>query len=181
MKNSIWILVYLLVLLLIVFFEYQKSENKAFNSSVYDYKIEENRALEKLFLSYTKNLNIDFNLDSQWGIVKKKIVGKKTTKELNGSKQVKVTLKAKTLCIEKECFRLLGLFQKEQQHYASFYNKNSKEKVQQFLVGEIMNSTVKIKSIMKKNIVFSDINSTREWNINLFDVNSSKYKPKDFE
>ena len=177
MKNSLWVLLYLLLLLLIVFFEYKKSENKLLNGSVYDYKIEENRALEELFLSYTDNLNIDFDLDGQWGIAKRE----KEVKESERTEQVHVRVKEKTLCIEQECFRLLGLFQKEQHHYASFYNKNSKEKVKEFLVGEIINRSIKIKTIMKKSVIFEDINSTREWHMRLFDVNSSKYKPKDFE
>jgi len=181
MKNSIWILLYLLILLLIVFFEYNKSNNKIQNTSVYEYKIEENKALKILFLEYMKESNISFDIDSQWGIVKKKTEEKNSTKELNVTKEVSVTLKENTLCIEKNCFKLLGIFTEDNKEMASFYAKESKEKVQQFLVGEIMSVTIKIKSIMKKNVIFKDINSTREWQMKLFDVNSSKYKPKDFE
>ena len=183
MKNSLWVLLYLLLLILIVFFEYKKSDTKPLNSSIYNYKIKENKALEELFLSYTNSSNIDFDIDSQWGIAKKKkkIAEKKTTKESNVTKQVKVTLKEKTLCIEQDCFKLLGLFQKEKQHYASFYNKNSKKKVEVFSEGEVLKASVQIKNIKNNYIIFSDINSTREWSIHLFDVNSSKYKPKEFE
>ena len=132
---------------------------------------------------YTKPLSLTSVTDKQWGILPKK-VNKKINKKVDLVKKISkvlVILKNKTLCIEKECFKLLGIFQRGHHDYASFYNKNSKKTVKDFLAGEIINRSIKIKSIVKKSIVFSDINSTREWSINLFDVNSSKYKPKEFE
>ena len=182
MKNSIWILLYVALLLLIVFFEFKKTEDSSTSVVMNHYKIEENKVLDSVIGEYTKPLSLTSVTDKQWGIVPKKV--KKVKKEENLTKEVPevlVTLTKKTLCIEKECFKLLGIFARGKQHYASFYNKNSKKTVQEFLVGETIHSSIKIKTIMKKSIVFSDINSTREWKINLFDVNSSKYKPKEFK
>lgn len=180
-----WIPLYVTFLVAVVFFEYTNNNSEMAQSATHKYKIEHNKDLDGFISGYIRPLDLTAIDDTQWGIFPKKV--KKVKKEENLSKEnntiqpVKVTLKEKTLCIEKACFRLLGLFQKEQQEYASFYNENSKEKVKAFLVGDIIDSSIQIQSIMKKSIVFSDINSTREWHINLFDVNSSKYKPKDFK
>ena len=182
MKNSIWIFLYVALLLLIAFFEFSKTDNKSGSLPLNHYKIEENKVLDGLIEEYTKPLSLTSVSDKQWGIVPKKV--KKVKKEENLTKEtpkVLVTLTKQTLCIEKECFKLLGIFARGKQHYASFYHKESKKPVQEFLAGERINRSIKIKTIMKKSIVFADINSTREWNINLFDVNSSKYKPKEFE
>lgn len=183
MKNSMWILLYVTFLIAIVFFEYKKTDKITSDISANKYKIVENKRLDSYILEYIQPLSLTSVSDKQWGILPPKKVKKEEnlTKENNKIKLVTVTLKEKTLCIEKECFKLLGIFQKEQQHYASFYNKNSKEKVKEFLVGKIINRSIKIKSIMKKSVTFKDVNSTREWQMKLFDVNSSKYKPKDFE
>ncbi|MEA2047502.1 MAG: hypothetical protein U9O64_03545 [Campylobacterota bacterium] len=185
MNNNIWILLYVTLLIAVVFFEYKNSNNEIAGTATHKYKIEQNKDLDSLISGYISALDLASIDDKQWGILPKKV--KKVKKEENLIKEnntiqlVEVTLKEKTLCIEQECFKLLGFFQKEQQDYASFYNEKSKEKVQSYLVGNIIDRSIQIKSIMKKSIVFSDVNSTREWNINLFDVNSSKYKPKDFK
>lgn len=179
-NNKLFILLYLLLLLLMVWMEFRASETTVESISNRDYRIDENPKLDEIFQEYQKPLGFN-KMNVQWGIVKKKIVEKKTIKELNVTKQVNVTVKEKTLCIEKECFKLLGTFKESTHSYASFYNQEHKEKIQVFLVGEKMFLSVKLKSIMKNKIVFTDNNSTREWSIKMFDINSSKYKPKDFE
>lgn len=181
MKSKIWILLYVLLLLLLFFFEFQTKTYVSQKSTRYAYEIEQNSNLEKLVQVYTQPLEGNEVTNQQWGISFKKV--KKTPKvvEANKTKLTEVTLKEKTLCIEKECFKLLGIFYQDQAYYASFYNKNLKEKIQVFWVGEILSSGIKIKNIFKKNVFFEDINSTREWKMRLFDINSSKYKPKEFE
>jgi len=161
----------------------RKTEENSGSLAINHYKIEENKVLDSLIGEYTRPLSLISVTDKQWGILPKK-VNKKIDKKVDLVKKVSkvlVTLKNKRLCIEKKCFKLLGIFEKGNKHYASFYNKNSKKRVEEFLAGEIISCSIKIKSIVQKTIVFSDINSTREWSINLFDVNSSKYKPKEFE
>ncbi|CAA6819596.1 MAG: Unknown protein [uncultured Sulfurovum sp.] len=150
-------------------------------SSLYEYDTQKNSMLDKLMEGYTQPLETDSVANQAWGIVVKKVKKEAKVKELKTKKLIEVTLKEKTLCIEKACFRLLGIFSKNGYPYASFYNKDSKEKVQVLVLDQMMHSSIKIKDIMKKKIVFSDVNSTREWSMQLFDVNSSKYKPKDFE
>ena len=182
MKNSIWIVLYLLLLLLIVIFEYKKNDNTLQLLSVHRYDVKDNKALESLFLEYLEPLDENISINKLWKILppKPKKITTKFLKDKNITKLTEVTLKEKTICIEKKCFRLLGLFL-EKRYFSSFYVKDDKEKVQTFSVGKFLNSTIKIKNIQKNSILFKDINSTREWSLKLFDINSSKYKPKGFE
>ncbi|CAA6813780.1 MAG: Unknown protein [uncultured Sulfurovum sp.] len=181
MKSRLWIFLYVLLLLLLFFSEFQKKEYPTQVSTLYEYDTQKNSLLDKLMEGYTQPLESSGVSNQAWGIFVKKVKKEVKVKELKTKKLIEVTLKDKTLCIEKACFRLLGIFSKNGYPYASFYNKESKEKVQVLMLGDRMRSSIKIKNIMKKKIVFSDVNSTREWSMQLFDVNSSKYKPKDFE
>jgi len=181
MKNNIWIIFYLFILFLIIFFEYQKKTIATQVISNYNYEIKENNELDKLLLEYTKQLDENISIDKLWNIVLPKAKVEKKEKKVDkieGS-SVEVTLKDKTICIAKKCFKFLGIFL-DKSYASSFYIKDNKNKVQTFIDGEILNSTIKIKKIEKNSIVFNDINSTREWSIKLFDINSSKYKPKEF-
>ena len=135
-----------------------------------------------LFLSNSiKPLDSNFSINKLWKIFipKPKIIKKEEVVDINKTKPIEVTLEKKTLCIEKKCFRLLGIFL-DKQYASSFYVKDAKTKVQTFHVGEKINSSIKITNIDKNSVVFKDINSSREWRIKMFDINSSKYKPKEF-
>jgi len=183
MKNSIWIFIYITLLIIIAFFEFNKIEKNSSALGLNNYKIEKNKILDKIFLEYTVPLDKVSVTDKQWGIIVKKKILKKE-ENLTKTKEVKktvVTLKGTTVCIEKECFKLLGIFSSQNLSYASFYNKESKKKLKTFRVGDILASTVKIETIVKKKVIFKDINSSRVWHMKLFDVNSSKYRPKEFE
>jgi len=182
MKNSIWIVLYLLLLLLIVVFEYKKSDNTSQLLFAHQYDIKENKALDSLFLEYLEPLEENISINKIWKILppKPKKVKEELLEDTNITKLVEVMLKDKTICIEKKCFRLLGLFL-EKEYSSSFYVKEDKEKVQTFSIGKFLNSTIEIKNIQKNSILFKDINSTREWSMKLFDINSSKYRPKEFE
>lgn len=179
MKSRVWIFLYVLLLLLLFFWEFQTREYPPQSSRLYTYEIQKNSRLDQLIQAYMQSSEADGGFNEQWGIVFKKV--KKEPIELNTTKLTEVTLKDKTICIEQMCFKLLGIFYQNDSSYASFYNKNSKEKVHAFLEEEILNSSIKIKSIVQKNIFFEDVNSTRKWKMTLFDINSSKYKPKEFE
>ena len=181
MKNSLWIFLYVLLLVSIVFFEYQKKDENSKAILNHKYEVKNNKELDLFLFDYTKPLDNNFTINEQWGIVppKEKKVKKEEIQDINKSKPIEVILKEKTLCIEKKCFKLLGIFL-EKRYSSSFYIEEAKNKVQTFKVGEILALTIKIKSIRKNRIIFKDINSTNEWTIKMFDINSSKYKPKEF-
>lgn len=179
MKNRTWVLLYILVLVLIVFFEYKKDDTTLTQNANMHYKLEKNQELDSFLLSYVKTVENNVTLNKLWKIISK---GRKSTKvkAYNGI-SIEVILKKRTLCIQKECFKLLGIFQESKDNYASFYNAKSKDRVKEYLVGEALYRSIKIKSIVKQSITLFDTNSTREWKMQLFDVNISQYKPKEFE
>lgn len=182
MKINSWTLLYVALLLFIVFVEYRQSDINLVSTTSHKYKIEENKALESLVSEYIMPVDFDGLTNKQWGIVLKKVKEKVVIKpDDNKTKPVEVTLKEKTLCIEKECLKLLGIFRGTQGYRVSFYGAKAKEKIKEFSKGEVVKEAIKIKEITHNEVLFSEINSTREWYMKLFDVNSSQYKPKEFE
>lgn len=181
MKSKLWVLLYVLVLVIMVVQEYQQDDYEVDMLSHRDYSIEENRALDALLLDYVKPLEFNLNNNERWGIFFKKVKEVPKLKDENKTKLVDVTLKEKTLCIEKECFRLLGVFSEQGSYQASFYNEKAKEKLKRFSKGEFMLESLYVKKIRDNEVSLAELNTTREWKIKLFDINSSQYKPKDFE
>jgi len=181
MKSRVWILLYVVLLLLIFFWEFKTKEYAPQASTLYTFEMENNSELAKLIETYTQPLDVNGVSNQQWGIVFKKVKKEVKVKELNTTKLTEVTLKDKTICIEKGCFKLLGIFRGTQGYKVSFYEAKAKEKIKEFSKGEIMKKPIRIKNIRHNEVVLSEINSTREWGLKLFDINSSQYKPKDFE
>ena len=135
----------------------------------------------KKFQAYTKIFDINKSFGYIWGI---KDEVKKISQDINKTKttaykELKVEQKNNQLCIEKECFRLLGFFVKKEKLYISFYNKNIKHKIASYTLGECLYKTICIKEIKNTNVVIEDDNTSRSWKFKLFDVNITKYKPKD--
>ena len=181
MKSKLWILLYVLVLVIMIVKEYQQDDYEVDMLSHRDYSIEENRALDALLLDYVKPLELTLNNNEKWGIVFKKVKEVPKLKDEKKTKLVEVTLKEKTLCIEKECFRLLGVFSEQGSYQASFFNEKAKEKLKRFSKGEVMQERIFVKEIRHNEVSLAELDSIRQWNIKLFDINSSQYKPKEFE
>ena len=182
-KNSLLIVLYLLLLGYFAFIEFKEPfikpltfSNKGFSSDINN---------SNLYLWTRKYNNTNSTINRIWGIKEVKKKPKKIEKII----EKKITLlevtqdtKSKTLCIAKKCFKLIGIFMDTQGRYsASLYNAETKPSLKNFYRKDKVDLTIMIKKIMHDSIIFKDINSTREWSIKLFDINSSKYKPKDFE
>lgn len=180
MKNRLFILLYLLLLLFIFWFEFHKKEYNMTRLSGYEYDKQNTLMLDKVIQEYLQPLDNDLVSNKAWGIVFKKIEKQPMVNDENKTKQVEVVLKEKTLCIQKRCFRLLGIFSENGRHHATFYDAKAREKLKKFSTGEIMKESIYIKKVSENRVMFSEMNSTREWKIKQFDVNGSKYKPKEF-
>ena len=182
MRNSVWIVLYVTLLIAVVYFEYKNSNKITSDSLVHKYKIEQNKRLDTYVLEYIKPLSLTSVSDKQWGIVFNKVKKKVKKEENNERKRLIVTVKDKTLCIEEKCFRLIGVvFDDKKKYQVSLFNKNLKNKIKLFTVNETVVSTVCIKKITQRMVLFVDKNSSRTWKIKLFDINTSKYKPKDIK
>jgi hypothetical protein len=181
MKNNKILFLYFIILLLIVFFEYKNQNTFLEENYIHNYEIKDNKELDKVIFSYIKKLDDNFTINILWKIkssLVKKI--KKKKKIVDKVKSIEVKLKNKTLCIESQCFKLLGIFL-DKKYYASFYIQGIKNRLKTFKEGDEMNLSIKIQTIDANRIIFKDEKSRREWKIQLFDINSSKYKPKEFE
>jgi len=181
MKSRVWILLYVVLLLLLFFLEFKTKAYAPQASMAHGYEIQKSSGLDQLMQTYTQPLDVNGLSNQQWGIVFKKVKKEIKVKTLKRMKLTEVSLKGKTICIEKGCFKLLGIFRGPQGYRVSFYEAKAKEKIKEFSKGEIMREPIGIKTIRHNEVVLSEINSTREWSLKLFDINSSKYKPKEFE
>lgn len=96
-------------------------------------------------------------------------------KQLN----IKKLKNSNTICINESCYRLLGIYKKQNDDIATFYNKDLKNKIVDIKKHELLNEIVEIWDITSNRIDFKELNSARQWDMKIFDVNGSKYKPKE--
>lgn len=83
------------------------------------------------------------------------------------------------LCISASCFRLIGIYHDVNHSYITLFNPKLKEKVKSYRAKEILENSVLIDHIYNDSVALKDLNSTRNWEFKIFDVNDSKYKPKE--
>jgi len=126
----------------------------------------------------TSETNTSFN--KYWGIHEKKVV-LKSDKSQQKEKQIEIQkIKNKNiLCIEKSCFKLIGIYQKDGKLSVMLYNKDMKDKLNSYTIHNILASKVTIANISSDSVQFTEINSTSRWDFKIFDVNQSQYKPKE--
>ena len=120
--------------------------------------------------------------NSLWNI-KEEIV-KKEIEDINETtKETKVTLdkKEKKICIEDECFRLLGFKSVDKNSSISLYNPKSKKRICSYAKGDEIMDGIYVEGLSGSKVIYGDYNSSRKWQLKLFDVNKTKYKPKDIE
>ena len=85
------------------------------------------------------------------------------------------------LCIKSSCYRLLGIYHDKEKSVITLYNQKLKEKVKDYTTTDILESKIKIDNISANKVYLKEINGTREWKFKIFDVNQTKYIPKDIE
>ena len=174
MKNSIGVVLYVALLGLVVFFEYRKNDHRGEALLAHNYKIEENIALNELFLDHIKPLESITN--KQWGVTVEKREEKIDKKRIPF---VSVIPKEKKICIKNSCYKLLGIMKKRNRWSLSLYNKKQKPIIKEFYKFDIIEDSVKITDIENFKITIKELNSTQHWELKMFDINVSKYKPKE--
>ena len=118
--------------------------------------------------------------DTLWGIKesKKLAAASKITQQKNKSLKMTLDPVGKKFCIEKECYRLIGLYSAADSPSVSFYNKNTK--IKDYHLNETLSHTIVIDAISNSSVTLAESNTSRSWTLRLFDVNQTKYKPKDY-
>ena len=178
MKNKFIFSIYLLFILITVFLAYNYySKNNSY--------INEKTILSpnlKIFAKYKESFDTNKSLGYIWGLkdeVTKKVIVENNETNISKIGMLQVVKKDSSICVKKDCFRFLGVFTKKDKPYISLYSKNFKHKIDDFSVGNLISYSLYVKSVTHSKVTIEDKNSSREWSFQLFDVNATKYKPKD--
>ncbi len=131
---------------------------------------------------YQEQFDTNRSFGYLWGIKEPK--QKSDTNATNSMKNennatLLVTQEKSKICIAENCYRFLGFYYKAGVPYISFYSKKFKKGLQDFSLHQTLDKTLYIKEIRDNRLFLADKNSSREWQFQLFDVNATKYKPKE--
>jgi len=170
MSNKSMIFVYLFFFFVTVFIAYNSYSNSAAKM--------QSKLIKELNTSMIQEYQTKFaelpDFNYLWGVKLSKKKEKKEKKEVAQIKKVK-----KKICIGKKCYRFLGLYFKEHQAYVTFYSKEFKKGLKDFRIGEVLVKPLVIKELHKNNLYIENNNTKKVWKFDFFDVNTSKYRPKD--
>ncbi|UCN00594.1 hypothetical protein LCX93_01375 [Sulfurimonas sp. SWIR-19] len=137
----------------------------------------------KPFEQFTKVFDTNRTFAYMWGI-KEQVI---QTKELNSTKEQEsnttnytITKEKNRLCIDKNCYRFLGMYYKEGAKYVVFYGKTlPNNHIAAIGYKQTLQEPLYIKEIRHNHFTVAQNNTTKEWQFDIFDVNATKYKPKD--
>ena len=178
MKKSSWIFLYLIAALSVALssYRYYTIDTRSSVTST----IEKPDA--KIWRHYMQNVEINRSVAYVWGI--RPLPKPKPAKKIKRKKekpikkrQPKIGFKNNNLCIDKKCFRLLGLFMKKSEPYATFYSAFFRKKIEAMKKGQCLVKTYCIEKIELYSVTVVDRKTGKYWRFKLFDVNQSKYKP----
>lgn len=163
---------------LVALYEYEFLNDKEYNLPPRDILVLDKSIFDLFYKKYdtTKDTNV------YWGYAKAKKIQKKA-KEKKAKEKIKVVYKKdeNLLCISSSCYRFLGLYYSKNTAHITFYNKDTKEKVKSYIKKEILQDDIFIAAIGTNNVLLKEKNSSREWKFEIFDINTTKYKPKESE
>ncbi|MCD6258011.1 MAG: hypothetical protein J7J31_00250 [Helicobacteraceae bacterium] len=173
-----WAVFILLSMLFIGYEQYALEDQQSYQKPPSSYK-ELNTTVFENFLKQPKS---GIAVAHLWGLEEtsqemKKLLDQSDETSMDKAPQRQITQSKNALCIENSCYRLLG-FYKQNRSYVSFFNNDREPKIITITTGENLDSLVELKSIDKNTIILDEINASRSWEFKLFDVNTTKYKPK---
>lgn len=175
LNNKKFILVYFIIAMMIAYIEFSTTSKDAYTKPLKTKLILDKSKFE----SYTKQYDIDDNLDKQWDVYEKKKVQKKkleqTVQKTNDITQPK---DKNILCINESCYRLVGIYNEKDKSFITLFNKNNEKKLKTYHKNMIIESLLKITMITTNSVEFRELNTTNKWYFRLFDVNQTKYKPR---
>ena len=176
LKNKKTIFIYLLIVGLIILDEYSHQTHPRY--------IPQSKKILSLnstiLKSYKDSSDTNRSFNKYWGVPEEKIVLKSVKPKQKEKKVMIKKIKDKNiLCIEKSCFSLIGIYQKNGKFSVMLYNKDLKDKLKSYKIHDILKSKVSITDISSDTVQFAEINATNRWDFKIFDVNQTKYKPKE--
>jgi len=131
--------------------------------------------------SYLTPVDTNRSFAYLWGIKASEDTPQATTDQ---NKQSKPTIKKRenTLCIGQKCFRILGIYEKNGQTFVTLSHSKFKNGRRDFKQGDVLTDPIIIDKITIDTVRFANQSETSDgslWTFELFDVNATKYKPKD--
>ena len=171
------ILLFILIALLIIYSEIAPPDVTSFQKPPRDIATLNEDALSH----FTKSLELERGFNRFWGF---KPVEKKEADDATKKVVVKVTndRDKNILCIEKSCYRLIGIFQTEGERMITLFNSDLKKKLKIYTTDDVIDANITIKSIADTLVEFEDMSDEkRKWHFKIFDVNQTKYKVKEIE
>ena len=171
MNKNKTVIFYLFLALITFFISYQFFESKeGFIGGKKDiFELNDTAFQEKMKIYDTKRF-----YGYIWGIKEER------KKKIKRSQEYIIKKEKNSICIDKSCFTFLAIVQKKSILSALFYSKKfHKNHIKSLTFNEVLSESLYIKKITRNSVTLFDKNSTTQWNFKIFDVNKTKYKPKD--
>jgi hypothetical protein len=137
---------------------------------------------DRIWRHYLAPLDVNGSYAYVWGMKtpeKREENATRSPEESNATKRSEVVLEGHTVCIEGVCFRLLGVYYENASPFAMFYSDIFERGLRAMTRGECLHDAVCIGRITPNRVTMEERNGSRSWAFELFDVNATKYKPKD--
>jgi len=120
--------------------------------------------------------------NEKWGLPKgAEEFALNTLEDENTSQQVQVSIDQQSICINKSCYRLLGIKMKTQEFAVVLYNINTKEKITEYYEGDLLEHNISVNQVLAQSVKFINEDTQEDWKLEIFDVNETKYIPKDID
>lgn len=164
----------IVILVLISFFillnELSIDQKEIFTGTKKNIKSFNNSKIEEIFI-----LNTNSNTNKYWSLKEVKKI-----KEIKKEKSLvlNITQKGNTICISKSCYKLVGIFKKEDKYFVTLYCKDKKKRLKDYTSGEVIENNIKIGSISSKEVELVSFTDSKKWYFKIFNVEAQKYKPK---
>jgi len=173
------LIIFLLLLITVFFLKYEFKDEGNYKLPIKNiFYID-----EEVFNMYNKHYDIEKKRNIYWGFSKKISIDEVVNEKSFDADEIIVSQKEgdNVLCIESSCFRLIGIHHNAKVSSVTLYNKDFKEKVKVFTANSMLKNSIIVGKIESHKILFKDLNSSREWQFEIFDVNDTKYKPKEID
>lgn len=93
------------------------------------------------------------------------------------SKERELDLKKRVICLGKECWEFLGIVEINNRAEVALLSKD--KKLQTFKVGDILLKNIRIIKIRGDELLLEEIKKRKRFSLKLFEVDSTKYLPKE--
>lgn len=173
------IIVFLLLCIAVFFMQYDFFKSNTFRlppKSIHFFD-------KNIFDTYKEEYNTSIDTNPFWGFAQDMSKFKEKNETKTTILDINVTQKEGTnvLCIVNSCYRLIGIYYNNTNARITIFNKTFKTKIRDYRLHDILQDGIAVSKITSTKVFFEDVNSTRKWHFELFDVNSTKYKPKEIQ